>query len=150
MTPKEKFKVGFLLKCAEAGLTMDQTHEVIRRTQTALEKHAVGEGTPIGAVWNALKAIGGKGLDVSKAVVNKAVDWAPTIAIGGPVALGVGVGGAGGALAAKATDFSDDDPEDIKTQELIDEYERLAEQTRLSKSLRDYKALGTRRGRPLY
>lgn len=188
MTPKERFKVGFLLKCAESGMTMDETLEAVKTARTKIKR---GMGLSELDRWNEtateydatkaqklkslqmrdsstkervvlsklaadpslplklLSGVWGLGSSVGSKIVDKAVDWAPSIAIGGPIAVGTALGGTGGYLAAKATDISDDDSNDVKTQELIDEYRRMSEQARISKALQGFKAT-PRRGRPMY
>lgn len=129
------FKVAFLQRCAEEGLSLDQINE---RVKTALakaeekfgtEKSAgkatdilagaglgwlVGEGNPIGAGVGALAG----GLK----------DYVVPAAIGGSALLA-----GGGLLAGKSLAESQEDPlaaEEVKAQELAREYKRLADKTR--------------------
>lgn len=86
---RQSFKAGFLLRCAQEGLTHEETRQ---RVKEAAEKLA--------SDW--LPSVGG----------------ALQTAIGVPVALGAGLGAVGGYGLAKMRE-EDIDPEEAKTQELI-------------------------------
>jgi len=84
-----------------------------------------------GAVKDLVKGIAG----LAKPVVQKGLDLGTSAALFGPLALG-GLAGYG---VSKATDVDEEDVEDIKKQELIDEYKRQADRLRQSKALREYR-----------
>lgn len=114
LTDREAFKVGFLKACADKGLDMAETHEVVKEALAAVKEADLQailtkpyEAT-IDVAANAGKTIGNAGL------------WAGMV---GPAVLG-GLAGAG---AASATDIDDTDVKVIKKQEIIDEYRRQIE-----------------------
>lgn len=102
LTTREAFKVGFLTKCAELGLSQDQTNELIRHSADFVKE---------ADMLSALRSLMG---------------WGTTAAIGAPIALGLG----GGAIAAGLSK-SDLEKEDLNKQEVINELRRLAKQTKL-------------------
>jgi hypothetical protein len=114
---RQAFKVGFLRKCADAGLTIEETHAVVKQA-TAMVKSSVVNVLPdvlqepykqlMGAGGHALRGMGDIGL---------------TAAIAGPAVLGAGAG----YLAGQVTDVDDTDVKALKQQELIDEYHRQIE-----------------------
>lgn len=100
MTASEAFKVGFMSRCIDSGLTS------AAQMLDALEKSALsfpGE--------KALTDLAGTGLS-----------WAIPALVAGPPILGY----AAGRIAGKATDIDETDEEDVKQQELIAEYRRQA------------------------
>lgn len=103
LTTRQAFKFGFLLKCAEAGLS---TQQIQQHIDAAIEKLSFD---PIGMLTDAGKlGLGGVGLALS----------------------GAGITGAlGGYGLAKATE-PDADPEEAKMQELIATYKQYADQAR--------------------
>jgi hypothetical protein len=109
MTPREGFKFGFLLRCAEEGLTAAEAQE---RAARAEKRAQVGSaiwnlGTKIpGAAWD----LGTKGLVLGTAGV-------------------AGIGGLGGYGLAKMQE-GEVDPAEIQRQELIDAYTSQAELAR--------------------
>jgi hypothetical protein len=120
MTPKEGFKYGFLLRCAEEGLTIKEAEA---RAARGLEKQA--EEGLVGKVLGDLYS-GGKNL----------ITGTPGfIAEHGPKILGVGalgaagVGSLGGYGLAKMQE-GDVDPEEIQREELISTYRAQAELAR--------------------
>jgi hypothetical protein len=106
MIDEQAFKVGFLLHCAEQGMTTEQTRQHVKRALAApipdLTKHAL-----IG-----LKDLMGTGM---------------MLGTGLPL-LG---GGLAGLVAAKTTSSDRDDlVDEAKNDELVSEYSRLAEEAR--------------------
>lgn len=122
MTEREAFQAGFLLKCAEDGLSAEETRARIK----AAFNWAYPLGEMIEAPGRVLSAVGPPALYGTAA-----------LGIGGPIALGIG----GGYAAAKLTD-DDSDVGAAKQEETIAEYQRLADQARRQAAI---KAL---RGRP--
>jgi hypothetical protein len=121
MTPREGFKYGFLLRCAEEGLTAEEAEA---RAARGLEKQADWSDaitTPISDVYSGIKgAIGG--------VPGALYANAPMVA--GLGAAGVmGAGALGGYGLAKMQE-GDIDPEEVQRQELIQAYQTQAELAR--------------------
>lgn len=109
MTELELFKYGFLLRCAEEGLTPDETAERVQQAlQLTKQADPIGLGTAISTGVNGVAGLGALGL-------------------AGAGALGAGAGW----LGAKMTE-PDTDPEEAKTQELIETYRLFAQQARQS------------------
>jgi hypothetical protein len=116
MTPREAFELGFLRRCAEAGLSAEQTEALVK---TAMIKAA--------DPFSLAAMLGSKGMSMLGNV--------------GGLALGLGLlappaaGYLAGRVASKATE-PEIDVEDLKKQELIDEYRRLAARARASLAIR--------------
>lgn len=120
MTSKEAFHFGFLLRCAEEGLSEGQT-------AARMEKAAVGWADLAGLVGSSAKDLIGTGA--------RAGLWALPIA-------GVGAYGAGhlaGGLAAASLDPGYT-PEEINRRELLETYSDLADA--LENRVRSKKELG--------
>ncbi len=122
LTPQEAFKVGFLERCVQDGLSPDQMLSRVKQARDMLEKRAL-----FGLVDRGLDAAGGlaKGL----------ASYGTVAALAAPPILG----GLGGYALAKGTDIDDTDVNDIKNRELIDEYQRQAAELKRRKSVRSYK-----------
>ncbi len=116
MEPREAFKIGFLSRCVEEGLSQEKTAELI-------EKSAGLEGLVEGA----------------KAVVYPAA----ALALAAPPTLG-GLAAYFNNKAVDTADEGDVD--EIKKRELRESYRRMAEQLRQSKKLRERKASRKRSG----
>ncbi len=114
LTPREAFKVGFLARCAEEGLSAD---EIAGRVKFAADKFA---GFLDGAAH-----LGGQVLSTG----------VPIAAIA-PVALG-GLAGYG---LSRMTDIDDTDVDEIKNNELLDTYAQETARLKRQKSVRDFKA----------
>ena len=133
MTPQEAFKLGFLARCVEGGLSDEQTNALAKRAADLVgeqEKSAFtadAAGKVIGGVMEA----GGK-----------AVYPLAALALATPPALG----GLAAYFKNQATDIDEDDVESVKRQELIAQYRRMADQLRRQKQLRDYKQERQRTG----
>jgi hypothetical protein len=126
----EAFKVGFLSRCVEAGLGVDEIAGCVKRARDMMEKHA----GLIGDLGGGLKALGG-GL----------LQYGVPLALAAPPILG----GAAGYGLSRATDVDDTDVADIKNQEVIDEYRRQSERLKRQKAVRDYLGGGARPSRRL-
>ena len=118
LTPREAFKVGFLARCAEEGLSADQ---IADRVKFALDKFAGLLDTVTGSASNLGSAALSTGLP---------------LALLAPVALG-GIAGYG---LSRATDIDDTDVDEIKNQELLDTYAQQTAKLKRQKAVRDYKA----------
>ena len=109
MTPKEAFKVGFLHKCAEDGLTRGETLERIRNMRMAKSAFLGATGRAVGGAAGGIAGAGFKSLLAA-------------LLLGPPVA---GLAGGYGLAQAKDETFSKDD---ARKRELLAAYERAAEQ----------------------
>lgn len=96
LTPRQAFAAGFALCCAERNIPPQQLEKLAAE---ALEKRAFDPLTPLASAGGSLLGL----------------------ALGAPVGLGY----LGGYSLAKLRD-SDVDADDLKNQELITEYRRLA------------------------
>jgi hypothetical protein len=118
MEPREAFKVGFIARCVEEGLSTEKTAEL-------MEKAA--EGGLLSTGLQALK-------DLSYPAMGLALAAPPA------------AGGLAAYFANRATDTDADDVEEIKQKELIDSYKRMSRQLGRNKRLRKRKAENKRTG----
>lgn len=125
LSSRDAFKVGFLGRCVERGMSPSQIKE-------AADKLA-------GLLGDAVGAVGG----AAKGVTNAALGWGIPLAAAAPPVLG-GMAGFG---LAKATDIDDTDIDDIKDREVIDEYRRQAERLNRQRLVRQYAQSRRRTGR---
>lgn len=107
MSPREAFKVGFLLWCADRGFTPEQTRDFVKHAKSAT-KVAWWLGSPVKTI-----------LSVGGPLAGLAV----LAGIGTPVA----VGGLAGHGLAKAIDNTKT-IEEVKADEILAEYQRLINQ----------------------
>lgn len=128
VTAKEAFRLGFLARCAEEGLTGEHLDA---RIKSAAEKQ--------GFVWMVPAGIAAAGLgygvlrDGISGLANSTATMAGLIPAGGLLggaALGYG--------AAKMTEPNITD-EDIKSQELADTYRIYAEKAKANRRARQYR-----------
>ena len=118
MDPREAFKIGFMARCIEEGLSQEKTAELVEKA---------AEGTISGLV------------DAGKAVTYPLA----LAALAAPPTIG----GLAAYFNNRALDTSDQgDVEEIKQRELTESYRRMAEQLRQTKALRDRKAKRKRSG----
>lgn len=117
MEPREAFKIGFMARCVEEGLSQEKTAELIEKAADGLE--GIVEGV-------------------------KAVAYpAAALALAAPPTLG----GLAAYFNNKAVDTADEgDVDEIKKKELRESYRRMADQLRQAKSLRERKASRKRSG----
>ena len=111
---RNAFKVGFLLRCAEAGVDPAST---IKAADGLLKQGDGGILSPLTSLFKPVGAVAGNALGLA--------------ALGLPVGAGV----LGGYLTHKATETPIDE-QDVKDTELSDEYRRLARQARLNAKLK--------------
>lgn len=119
LTNRQIFKFGFLLRCADDGLTVEETKERIKQAAIALEQ--MEKQGLVGGLLNALTRLGWLGLGAG--------------AIGGT---------AGGYTVGKMTE-KETDPEEIKRQELIAAYQQEADRIRRAARRRMYRPAVPRR-----
>lgn len=135
MLPQEAFKLGFIARCVEEGLTPEQTQALAKRANDLLVKQAgiidsvgSGIGSGIGSVLNGVSSLG-------------------LPLMGAALAAPPAIGAAAAYLKNKATDVDGVEVEEAKKRELIDTYNRMAEQMDRQKQLRDYKQKRKQTGR---
>lgn len=123
MQEKEAFKIGFLARCQEQGLSTQQTVSLVKKAAESFEKQALGSviNAGAGAAGGLAKSLAGIGIPLALA--------APPAA---------------GALASyfynKATDTDADAVDNVKDKELADSYRRMADKLRRSQALRQKKS----------
>lgn len=120
MSPTEAFKVAFLMRCADEGLTIEQTHQ---RVKTALARVRSEKRAFIGST------LGGAGQFMSGA----AALGKPLLLTG--LALPAMAGIMGGKLLADAKKDSMT-VDEAKTDEELSEIQRLTDRARRLKQLR--------------
>jgi len=122
VSPTEAFKVAFLMRCADEGLDIEQTHQ---RVKTALAKARREKRAFLGLG----SLLGGTGQFLSGAAA-----WGKPLLLTG-LALPAAAGVMGGKLLADAKK----DPltvEEAKTDEELSEIQRLTDRARRLKQLR--------------
>ena len=133
MDARQQFKVAFLRACADQGLSIDETIGRAEKAAALIEKDAFWPAIGVGA------GMLGKGLfiDVPRTALSAALPYA----LGGAALAGVGVpliGGVAGGIALQRATSDDTNIEEAKANELIEEYDRLAEQARRHAAMRQY------------
>ena len=121
LTPRESFKVGFLRRCANEGLTIEDTHERVKQANDTIKSAGIQDflTKPYNTVWD---VVGGVGKEVGTTAKNVAL----LAALGIPLAGGYGLGRG----AAVITDVGEEDVEAVKKKELIREYKLQAAKVR--------------------
>lgn len=120
MTPVEAFTVGFLLKCAEDGLTPAQAEQRMER----FTKQAADPGF-MSRIVGAVTSAPGKLLGAGKAVANTGLTGL-NYGLKGLTLAGLAGGGAGVLGGYTLAQLNDDSisPDEVKNEELISEYRR--------------------------
>lgn len=132
LSPQDAFRVGFLERCVEIGLAPAQIQALAKTAELVLAAPAVKRAGVLGDVGKlAGKAVGG------------------VLSLGIPAALAAPplLGGTAGYALARATDIDDTDIDDIKGNEVIDEYRRQADRLKRQQLVRRYQQLKRRTGR---
>lgn len=148
LNEREAFKVAFLEKCAQAGLSVDETHtrvkQALRSAEAAQTRTKEGDG-----------ATGGNPIpfyDVlshgAKTTWNKLLEWGPKAFIAASIGVPVVAGAGAGYGLAKMQGASDRDPTEVKMDEKIQAFRRAAARMRLQNQLRE-RQQGIRSSRPL-
>lgn len=147
LTEREAFKAGFLKRAADDGFTTEETLALVKTANgllTALGSAASGIGSFLGTrAGKLVDSTTGMVGDAVKGIGTSLAGISPYALIGAPIAGGAGLG----YLAAKASDLNDEDPDEIKTRELIDEYSRAIEQAHMSRAHKDQAT--SKYGRPV-
>ena len=136
LSPRDQFKVAFLEKCAEEGLTPDEILEKVKTAQSRV-KHAED------SIFKTLMGLGGSTLTGAGTALQN---------VGLPLALMAPpvVGALGGRALAKLQEPTDDTVKDIQHEELMSEYRRQIKQLEREKNLRQYREQDSGRGgRPM-
>jgi len=121
VTNKEAFRLGFLTRCAEEGLTGDALQTRIKQAFTAPTSYAV----PALAVLGGLALASGQGGSLG-------------VIAGLPAAAGLAGGAALGYGTAKMTE-PDISADDIKAQELADTYRVYSRKLEAARKARQYR-----------
>lgn len=114
LTSREAFKVGFLARCAEEGLSADQIADRVKAAGDKFASFLGGLGSAAGSV----------------------LSTGIPLALAAPIALG-GVAGYG---LSRATDIDDTDVDEIKNNELLDTYSAETAKLRRQQAVRAFKA----------
>lgn len=122
LTEKEAFRLGFLTRCAEEGLTGDALQT---RIKAAAEKKA-----DLAAFLSLLGGAARTGWEGAKGLAATGGQ----LAIGVPAAVGLAGGGLGGYALAKFNEPNITD-DDVKAQELADTYRRYAQRLKINRKL---------------
>jgi len=140
---RQQFKVGFLLKAAQLGLTLPELESLL---EADAEKQA-GASDWIKAIpgIGLLQHAGEKAIDTGFGLGANLADKGMTAAIMAPIGLGAI---AGHSLAKTPGLGSDETPEEEKQRELIDAYRRAAETARLNQAVSARRSAS--RSRPSY
>lgn len=154
MSPEEAFKLGFLSRCVEEGLSSTKTAELAKKASDFLEKKA-SPTVPVGAgmqLLNTLTSIPGyftggarSGLGMARDITGMAKDLSPLMFLA--AAAPPTIGGVAAALKNTATDISEEDVGEAKQQELAETYHRMAEQLRRQQAARQFKSQRKQSGR---
>ena len=140
MQTKEAFKLGFLTRCVEEGLSPEQTHTLAKMAAEQLEKQAFTEWLSR-QITSPVKNVA----DAYDSVADAAASTVPLVA--GTLAIPPALGGLAAYLHNRATDVDATDIGQVKQKELADTYRRMADQLNRQKQLRDYKQERKRTGR---
>ncbi len=133
MQVQEAFKIGFLSRCVEEGLSSENTHKLAKMAATLFEKEALINVSPTGEARNAVGILR---------------DAAPYLLAG--LAIPPALGGAAAYLANTAMETGGNAEQGVATvkrEELQTTYERLTAQLQRQKELRDYKSKRKSTGR---
>lgn len=126
LSPQEAFRVGFVARCIENGLTdLDQIAAAAAQARAKVASFADAA------------------VSVGKAVLSPLLSYGlPLAAIAPPV-----VGGLAGYGLARATDVDDTGVADIKQQELLRAYKTETDKLKRQKALRAYRQAVARHAR---
>lgn len=132
LTAQEAFKVGFLGRCIEQGLSPEATLAAVKTASDLFKRASVS-----GLFGTALD----KTFDLGKGMLHYGL---PAALVAPPI-----LGGLAGYGLARATDIDDTDVAEIKNRELVDELHRQTERLRRQKLLRTARAKTQPTTRPL-
>lgn len=146
LDPCQTFKASFLQQCVAAGLTVDETHAVVKQALATLrEKQASTPGSPVagGGLWSSLlsnvpgldtasRLVGGAVEGAASGVASRVLPWGTGLAVAAPIAAGAATGYG----LSQLRGINDASPEEVKTQETIDAYRHAAQRAILQAALR--------------
>ena len=113
LTPAQAFKVGFLMYCADKGYSIDEANDLVKYAELRKRANPIWKGLGAGATGMLGMIPGVSQLGIATA-------------LGAPILAGAGAG----YLGAKFTQSGEDAIEEAKQEEVVGEYERLAEEAR--------------------
>lgn len=128
---RRAFKIAFMQKCAEAGMTPAETLDVAKKAITALEKQAVEPTSVTGqlldvAAWPLKNLLWPGVKNVAWPIVKGVSPIAAGALLLGPPVAGLSAGYA----AAKATDMDETDVDNLRKRRLVEEYRQQAQRLR--------------------
>lgn len=136
ITPEDGFKIGFLLGCAENGLTIDEAEKLTKKAVLLMQEGHIKKANILGTILSPINTVSAGALKFLSSLVGAVpnlLSTGATIGIGLPVLAGAGTGYA---LAKLLGHNSKSLVEDAKKDEIIGEYERLSEESRRRALLR--------------
>jgi hypothetical protein len=136
------FKLAFLSSCAEAGLTLEETHDSIKQAVSLLRSKVAEDGLSLGSVAKTI----GSGLASTYTGAAKLAPWLLAAAAAVPPAVGYA---AGSALGSMSGEINDRDITDVKLEEVLEAYRRETERARARNLLAAQRSQGRQSGRPL-
>jgi hypothetical protein len=134
LTPCQAFKAAFLHRCVEQGLTLEQTHELVKQACHELENP--GEKTAF--IWPWIKEnIPGVEVasNIAGGLAHGMASRLPGLALAGYVGIPAALGGAAGYGISQLEGLNDEDADEIKIQEKIEAYRRAADRAALQQKL---------------
>lgn len=123
---RQQFKVGFLLKAAQLGMSLEEVENLVDRELT--KEAGIADWIP---GYDILQHAGKKTIDVGAGLAKNLGQVGLTAAVMAPVGIGAAVGHG---LAKTRGLGNDETPEEEKQRELIDAYRQAAEKARLNRS----------------
>lgn len=114
MDARQAFKIGFLRKCADAGLSIEETKEAVKQAKELVKAADIRD-----LIMKPYQA----GIDILTDAGKTGVNFGLGAAALAPIVAGGGIGYG----LSRLTDVDDTDVKAIKQQELIDEYHRQIE-----------------------
>lgn len=121
-TEREIFKAAFLRRCADAGLSIEETHACVKQALETVKE----------AAGSVLTRPIEKGMDVVGDLAKNVGNIGLTGLLVGPGLAGM----AAGYGASRLSDIDDEDVDSFKQRELIDAYRQYAERIRRSQQRR--------------
>jgi hypothetical protein len=149
LTPREQLKVAVLQRCAEAGLTLEQTEAYVKEATVRLK-----QANPLGsAAWGALSGVGNMAKDFGTRALGGTFEHAVV-----PMAKGFGiaamaaplaVGGLVGHLAGRGGGITDEDIQEERQRELVDAYHDAVERIQANRRRAQFATASSSGGRRL-
>jgi len=136
---RQAFKAAFLHRCLEHGMTLEETHILVKDACATLQG-----GTKEANVWPWIRAnVPGvsPAADVLAEAMKGVVQQVPSAALATYVGVPAAVGGLAGYGLAQAEGLNDEDADEIKTQEKIEAYRRATDRAAIQKQLRSAQQL---------